>query len=237
MKKLVLFLLLICFFAVSVSAAFDFCGYTYNATKSSLNTTNVTIEVYAMGGGPPVLNRTYSTLSNASGWFNISNITTENPQFMYKPIVRHYTDGDADFVGQSLPEFPAQEMQNLGQINFYLREGATINITAVNLTGSSVNFNYMVKDVKLGYPITENFDTMVSQATVYLPADRNYSIMLYPNESFPVSYDLNNISDYGAPKHIDVVFNASESLVKVTGYALNSSGSAGFDDLNVFLIF
>jgi len=107
------------------------------------------------------------------------------------------------------------------------------NITQIELLYTTEKtFRYMVKDVKLGYPIAEEFDSSVSQATIYVSADRNYSIMLYPDMSFPVSYDLNNISDYPTPKHVDIMFNTTEQWRWVSGYALQG-GSADFDEFNI----
>jgi hypothetical protein len=98
------------------------------------------------------------------------------------------------------------------------------------------SFMYMVKDTKLGYPIEEKFTDFMTQATVYVPADRNYSIMLYPNMQMPVSYDLNNISNYSATygfaPQINVTFNLTESLRWVYGY-VNYNGSTNFSYLRV----
>ncbi|MCK4589987.1 MAG: PGF-pre-PGF domain-containing protein [Nanoarchaeota archaeon] len=233
-KKLFLFVILTILFAVAVNAqTFEFGGYTYNTTKGALNYTNVTIEAYVFGaGGPPTLMASFSNFSNASGYFNITGITL-NTNWLYKPVIRHYNGTDADYVGQSLPEFPAQEMQNLGSIDFYLKEGATINITAKNVSGHAISFHYMVKDTKLGYPIQDEFTNYIYNATIYLPADRNYSIMLYPYQSFPIKYNLNNISDYTTnPKHIDVLFNTTEQLLSISGY-INCSSAAGFESLDI----
>ncbi len=455
--------------------AFDFVGYTYNVTKGAINGTNVTINVYQMQPDqPPTLNSTYSALSNEAGFFNVTNII-ENPQLFYKPIIRHYntSSGDADYVGQSLPDFPYMEIQRITQgdpIDFYLKEGATINITAIGtqdrLQGASIawstvldttflnatelkglewnnvtntwsyltigsgsnlvviynydfsfnktyevnfvniadfdivnneyfiinrndtsntsivrkyidtttnfvlnqtidltqnytyitglefdnctgknffyvlgtnttsdtvldryvyntthfvynttyafsgdtgkldrpncgdfwyvlsdgglwqfnnsfdhiydwgigftsfgveyfegyadmeegwyalgnqssnmslrmelysslvkSFNYMVKDVKLGYDVASEWQSFTTQVTVYLPADRNYSIMIYPNMSFPVSYDLNNITDY-TNNHVDIQFNTSSLDRRVSGYVLNGS-TAGYNEFGI----
>jgi len=235
MKKrglLVLSIFILCLFALSVSADFQFYGYTYNTTKGPINGTNVTIDIYSLvGGGPPSVVKSFSNLTNESGWFNLT-VTTNASWDGYKPVIRHFSGSDADYVGQSLPDFEEGEMSSLGQINFYLKEGATINITAINATGSPVAFEYMIKDTKLGYPIEEQFNTYTTEAVVYLPADRNYSIMLYPNESFPVGYNLNNISDYSSPKHVDIIFNTSETFKRVSGYA-KLNGTANFSDLKI----
>ncbi|KYK25896.1 hypothetical protein AYK26_07615 [Euryarchaeota archaeon SM23-78] len=451
MKKL-LYLLISLFILLACNvSAFDFYGYTKDVNGAPLNNTNISVEIYFQGGGgPPTLITTYNGTSDASGWFNVSNII-ENISYSYKPVVRHYnsTTGDADYVSQSLPDLPLFDILNISPIDFYLKEGATINITAkgveqslefvnetahysvadyqlglewdgsfwaylnssgnlimldssftknksysvgmsninafdyansawyfVNAThavkfidnGSALNltdiynlscnssynytyisaieyivsdelfivmgirsdgnttisnfngstfefvseeviyeppcllqwygdtfwivvnfsgqyqilrnpeqgyefwnisspsiegfenngsawfygsaasgnitqfellyddgsksFRYMVKDVALGYPIAENFDSEVSQATIYVPADRDYSIMLYPDMSFPVSYDLNNLSDYPA-NHADIVFNTSEQWRWVSGNMYLSNGTTNFDSIAI----
>lgn len=453
MKRLLyLSLILIVFLACSASA-FQFYGYTYDTNKTPINNTNVSITAYVFQpGGPPSEILTNWTLTNGSGFFNLS--MPDNDSWNYRPAIYHFNGSDADYVGQALPELPLFELQNISPIDFFLKEGASVNITAVgepesagtttkvadnsapdygiglewadslwyymntssptnitlldpdfslnsthyvNLTGivdfiilnsttsyflnstgfvreflfngsdfiindtfalngsdfnyssfsslgydgtffyvvgvrmgdgnttinkynfsfdlqdnflmpdfpaglverygpdwwylvneggqrkifqcygesfnfcknswnlttnqvdgftnngtgwfygSSVTsnitefildysvdkeFRYMVKDTSLGYPIEEEFENPVIQATVYLPADRNYSIMVYPEMSFPVSYDLNNLSDYSYPKHVDIEFNTSMQWRWVGGYALES-GSANFDELIV----
>jgi len=147
-----------------------------------------------------------TTVSNQTGWFNLT--VTNNNDWFYEPNVQHFqndrTDGSTaiDFVGQSVPAFSFFELQNGLKVDFYLKEAGTINISAVNAAGSTINFQYVVKDQKLGYPISEGFNTYVSSATIYVPRDRNYSIMIFPNESMPVSFDWNNFSataDYTIP--------------------------------------
>jgi len=61
------------------------------------------------------------------------------------------------------------------------------------------NFFYQVKDVALGYPIKETFSTGgngVTSARFSAVAERNYSIMFYPNNgpAFPSRIDLNGLA-------------------------------------------
>ncbi|MBU1320735.1 MAG: hypothetical protein KKF46_00100, partial [Nanoarchaeota archaeon] len=236
MKKIVLLGFVVVMFGLMAcnASAFNFYGYTKNVTGGPLNNTNVSMEVYLQGGGgPPTLITTFNATSDATGLFNVSNITS-NDSYSYKPVVRHYNGTDADYVSQSLPDLPydMMEMGELDNITFYLREGGTINITAVNSTGGSVNFSYMIKDTKLGYPIAENFDSMLPSALIYVPADRNYSIMLYPDMSFPISYDLNNLSNYTG-NHADIIFNTSEQWRRVSGNMNLSDGTTNFDNITI----
>ncbi|MFW5872003.1 MAG: hypothetical protein ACOCUT_02755, partial [bacterium] len=145
--------------------------------------------------------------------------------------------GAVDWVGKALPDFPLQEFQGIGTVNFYLEEGGTINITAMNSSRGSKTFNYVIKDTKLGYAIAEVFDSQVSSAVVHVPKNRNYSIMIFPSESLPVSYEWNNFSSDSSynfnyessynhtTNTIHKKFNCSETFVRITGYLKNSTGS------------
>ena len=251
--KLVLFTILL-FISISFVSAWDFYGYAYDVNGTALYNASINVTIWTMGAGPPSLVGSNVTYSNQTGWFNFS--VTENSSWMYKPVVRHFaenkTDGSTslDYIGQSLPTFPYTQFANITNINFYLREAGTINITAVNATGSAKTFQYVVKDTKLGYPIAEGFGSYVSQATVYVPRNRNYTIQIYPNQSMPVSYHWNNfsatsdynltsanISSYNATNHtLHKKFNCSESLVWVSGYIKNSTGqnlAGGWDEFKV----
>jgi len=236
MKKIILLIFGLIFIVSSVFA-FDFYGYTYDTNGNALNATNVTVEVYQMipGSGPSLVGAK-SALSNSSGYFSVSDITG-NPAYMYKPIVIHYVSNDADYVGKSLPSFPAGEFQGTNNVSFYLWRGATLNITVYGTdhqSGLTVpkNFQYQIKDTKLGYSVKSFFNGYVNQVTANLPANRNYSIMIYANESFPFSYALNNLSSYGSPIHIDLSFNATDSLKWVSGYA-TFNATAGFDNFYI----
>ncbi len=207
-----------------------------------------------MGGGPPSLVGSNSTTSNELGWFNISNVH-QNASYFYKPVVTHTnsTTNATDYIGQSLPHFPFAEFNGTTDINFYLRPAGTINITAINRSGDRISFMYQIKDTKLGFPIAENFGSYVSEANIYVPRDRNYSVMIYPNQSLPVVFNWNNfssnasyefgqeypttnLSSYNVTTHtVHKQFNCTESLIRVTGYIQNSSGD-DFLDWNEFTV-
>ncbi|MCK4521766.1 MAG: hypothetical protein KAU20_04270, partial [Nanoarchaeota archaeon] len=234
-RILLISILILMMYALSANA-FYFYGNTLNASSTlNVSNTNVTVEVYKMVSGQgPVLNTSNSSLSNADGFFNVSVPDIQEDNIMCKIKIKHFISGteDIDLIGPSLPELPSQEIQQLSPINFYMRDGAAINITAVNFSGGATVFNYMIKDKKLGYPIESDWSNYHSAVTVYLPADRNYSIMIFPNQSFPVSYDLNNASDYDN-NHADIVFNVSEQWKRVSGYALAGNSSPNADDITI----
>jgi len=249
--SLLVTLLFVVLFFSSFASAWDFYGNSYDVDGNALYNASVNITIWSMAGGPPTLVGYNLTYSNETGFFNMS--VTENSNWFYKPVIRHFlnnaTDGSTaiDYVGQSLPEFPYQEFYGVTNIDFYLKEAGTINISAVNLTGDAKTFQYIIKDTTLGYPIEEQFSSYVSSAIIYVPRDRNYTIQIYPNESMPVSYHWNNFSsssDYeivaglahynATTKVLNKTFNCSEDLIWVSGYGLNTTFD--YDDYNEFSV-
>ncbi|GAI87600.1 unnamed protein product, partial [marine sediment metagenome] len=100
----------------------------------------INITFWTINGGAPTFVGSNASYSNATyGWFNFS--VYENEDYFYKPVIRHFeentTDGTTpiDYVGQSLPWFPFGDFNDTTDINFYLREAGTINITVLNRTG------------------------------------------------------------------------------------------------------
>jgi len=245
--KLFLFMILL-FFAVSFVSAWDFYGYVSDVNGTALYNATINITFWTMGSGAPTLVGSNASYSNETGGFNF--IVYENESYFYKPVIRHFegnkTDGSTpiDLVGQSLPWFPFGDFNDTTDINFYLREAGTINITVLNRTGQRDTFYYQIKDTKLGYPIEEQWDNEVLEAIVYLPRDRNYSIMVYPNETVPVSFDWNNfsaessytvddLSEYNFTTHtLQKQFNCTDNGVRVYGY-INATGISGWDEFTV----
>jgi len=207
-------------------------GYTLYTNGTAINNTNITVEVYNMTSQGPSLLFINSTTSNSTGYFSLN--ITGNPNYMYKPVLIKYKTHpptDADYIGQSLPMFPYNQFSQLNgdTIRFYLKPAATLFINATK-NGSPVNFTYSIKDTSLGYEITSEHSTQVDNVTVYVPADRNYSIELFPFHAIPASYELNNISDYsGTSPHIDLTLNVTDVNKWVSGYV----GSGGYDDLDI----
>ena len=249
MRLKIIFIFLIALSFISVVSAWTFNGTIYNVDGSLLNNTVVNITIWQMGGPTGMsLVGANSTTSNASGWFNLS--VAENSDWMYKPVITqtNTTTSAIDYIGQSLPQFPYREFVNTSDLNFYLRPAGTINITAINRTGDRITFRYQVKDTKLGYPIASEFSNPVSEAVVYVPRDRNYSIMIYPDQAMPVSFDWTNfsstssynivagLSTYNVTTHtVQKTFNSTDNLIRLTGYIQNTSGN-DFADWNEFTI-
>jgi len=247
-KKVLLFIFLISMFSLSFVSAWEFNGTVRDVNGNPLF--NATVNVTVRDNTFSVVGYN-ATVSNQTGWYNLS--VTDSSDWFYEPNVQHFkdnaTDGSTaiDFVGQSVPAFSFFELQNGLKVDFYLREAGTINISAVNATGGTINFLYIIKDQKLGYPISEDFTNYVSFKTIFVPRDRNYSVMLFPNESMPVSFDWNNfsatadytitagLSDYNVTTHtLNKTFNITENLPRVTGYIADELGAiSGWDEFAI----
>jgi len=239
----------------NVSAdTFEFNGTVYDVNGTALNNTNVSVTLKI---GPTDLG-TNSTTTNSTGWFNltVTGGPTDGHQYLLK--ITHTNDtpgyGYVDFVGQTLPQLPYRDFSQLGNVNFYLKEAGTLNITVVNATAHPVannQFAYQVKDTKLGYPTGSCSNVGTYESICYVPRDRNYSIMIYPSDGspqhfVPVSFDWNNFTatqDYSigslssyntTAKTLHKQFNVTESAARISGY-LNGSdlGVNGWDEFTI----
>ncbi len=222
-------------------SAFGFNGTVYDINGNPLNNTLINITIRDESFNVIGSNFTYT---NASGWFD-TNISTIANSF-YEPLITwtNQSTGTVQYVGQSLPAFPAQMLAEVSGTSFYLKEAGTINITAINSTGGRISFMYQVKDQKLGYPIAMQFSSAVSGAKVIAPRDRNYSIMVYPEQSMPVSFNwdnfsatngyvINTLSTYNfTTKTLHYQFNTTMNIVRVSGY-INYSGIEGWNEFTI----
>jgi hypothetical protein len=248
MKKIILclFFLTILVASFATAATIEFNGTAYDINGATLNNTNVSIMVKS--GANEV--STNSTASNASGWFNITIGGVEtNYTFFLSMFHRNVTTTQVDYVGQSLPPLPYTQFSTLGNINFYLQEAGTINITAINSSNSYTQFGASVKDKLLGYPVQSCWSNIIAgdkDYVCYVPKNRNYTVMIYSSNGadtnfVPVSWEWNNFSgssDYSIADQqgstsaqstynattsvVTKVFNVSESFARVTGYLNNT---------------
>ncbi|MBS3124625.1 PGF-pre-PGF domain-containing protein [Candidatus Woesearchaeota archaeon] len=242
-KYLYLVMLVLSLFCLSQSAeaTFYFTGYTYNSSGGILNGTNVTMNVY--DGSQTTVGVVSTLVRNVShGFFNLTiPAELDNEAYSYRPLLRHFNNSlDVDYVGKTLPDFPSEMYSQLGSVKFYLKSGVTVNLTAYNLTGHAQQFNYMIKDTSLGYPIYSEWTNLVYNATFNLPLDKNYSIMIFPYQSFPIGYNLNNFNSNTtfqnvthSPEHMDVRLNTSSILRSVSGNLSLKDGSVGFERLQI----
>lgn len=219
------------------SNKFQLNGSIFDNTGTALTNCNISINViYSTDGSPATFSPFWFT-TNSTGGF--SEYIPANSSWMYQITIRHRdaTTNEVDYVGQNLPHFPYTMLSSGLNTNYFLKQAGTINLTAINSTMGAVSFNYQIKDTTLGYSVDGSWTTPVSSATIYLPRDKNYSIMIYPQNSIPLAfnwnnfsatqdYDLNVISKYNATtKVLDKQFNTTTNMVYVTGY-INASALA-----------
>ena len=234
-------------FVVSFVSAWELNGTVYDTNSIALNNTNITVEMMYTQEGPPTILPSNSTTSDENGYFNLTVYDNDTGGMMYKIILKHVnsTTNKVDYIGQSLPYFSYQAVSNNISTNFYLLEAGIMNITAVNSAGSRIAFNYQVKDTVLGYTIESQWGDPVNESIVYVPRNRNYSVIIYPDQSMPVSFDWNNfssnssydfangLSSYNKTTHtVQKTFNTSMSLIHVSGY-INSTGVSGWDNFTI----
>ena len=224
--KKVLFIFLIMFFSINFSSAFEFNGTTFNQNGIALNNTLINVSIYDSSSNFAYIGSNI-TYSNSTGWFNLTILANGN--WMYSPRLLYTNGSVVEYIGQSLPNFPSQVLQEISGTNFYLKEAGTINISAVNSTGSPMNFSYQIKDQKLGYIIVDTIssNTYVYSALVNLPRERNYSIMIFPDQSMPVSFGWTNFSSNDS-----YVFDGGNSKYNGTTY-INVSGISGWEQFTV----
>ncbi|MBI2452500.1 hypothetical protein HYV50_05520 [Candidatus Pacearchaeota archaeon] len=238
-RDILLLGVLIIFLSLNFSSGFDFNGTVKDTNGNALN--NSVVNITVRNSNFQIIGYNFTT-TNASGWFNLT--VAENSSWFYEPKITHTNGTFIDFIGQSLPAFPSLIYNTLSSTTFYLRDAGTINITAINSSGGRIAFRYQIKDQKLGYPIADNFESNVNEAIINIPRDRNYSIMIYPNQSMPVSfnwnnfsasssYDVNSLSKYNfTTKTLQYQFNTTLQMKRVSGY-INYSGISVWNEFTV----
>lgn len=245
-KRIILFLLMVVLLAIGVSA-FEFNGTIYDPNGVTLNNTLINITAYTFGGDDFTVNDSNSSTSNATGWFNFT--FSGDSDFFYGVEIIHTnaSNGQVEYVGQSLPQFPHSEFSTLSNIKFYLKEAGTINISVINATNEKIAFSYFLKDTTLGYTVSSSFNASKEGKLVYVPREKNYSIMIFPasgdnnnffvgatfnwnNFSATADYNISGISDYNVTTRIlRKQFNSTESMAWVSGY-INDSAFTGWDE-------
>ena len=239
MIKYLYFVLLI--LLVSSVSAFQFNGTVLDVEGNPLNGSLVNITV--RGSNFAIIGYN-GTLTNGSGWFNFSVSDIAGAFYEMQITQINESSGTITWIGQNTPAFPSQVLQAIAGTTFYLKEAGTINITAINGTSTAVPFNYQIKDQALGYPVAMQFDSMVRSAIINVPKDRQYSIMIYPNESMPISFNWNNFSanfsyTVNSLSTFNVTtdtlhykFNTTMNFVHVSGY-INYTGISGWNEFVV----
>lgn len=227
MKKLILIIALVlglfCFATAANADTFTWYGWVKWPNGTAANATNISLTEMAQGpGGAGV---TISNLSNESGYFVLAGLNTSKE--FTSSIINYRYGKNASGIGPSLPP-PANVYQSeLQNITIYLNNASAAYITAVNGSNANINFQYEVKDLKLGYPISPMSSTAVSSATIVLQEGKNYSVTIFPSGNYnapPVSLLL-NVTEWGARAYATRTINVTTSLIRVSGYFKNSSGN------------
>jgi len=216
---------------------------TFNGTTHADGSFNIT--------GIP----TTQNVSNLSGGFG-PGAGSEGGLF-YRLSAAEYNDSSNNYainISISLPSTPVSELVlGLQNPEIYLKPAISFRVRAngsfyswnessqqVELTYASKQFQVMVKDQKLGFPVKE-FTGQAYERIFSVPKGRNYSLSIFSEQSFPISVRFNNITWYCGNRNgnfdisgvttnctayngtylVDVCVNTSSSNVPLTGYFNN----------------
>jgi hypothetical protein len=246
-------LLLAYFFCMSFLSAWTLSGNVTDVNGIPVADANITVNMLFMpGGAPPITLHPNSTNSSGTGAFSLE--VYDNSSINYQITVRHKNSsygGAIDLIGQTLPYFPYQEVSRNISTNFFLKPAGTINITAINSTGDRLNFSYQVKDTTLGFILDSAWSQGgVSEVDIAVPTERNYSIMIFPQNSMPLTFNWDNFTSpvsyndtawptallrYNATtKTIHKTFNTTMGFSRFIGNINASSlGVHGFDNFTL----
>ena len=171
---------------------FAFAAYVKNETGGAQNASNITIYRFVMGqNGPPTQTYESSVLSDANGYFAFPDINGSADAYLLK-ILYYNSSGTVTKVSTTLPAFPGmmyypsladipafQFMRppSLNGTSFYLQPAATLRLYARNDSATSQSFGYQVIDQTTGFPTESNMMAAINTTDVYIPIDRNYTVM------------------------------------------------------------
>ncbi len=233
-------------------------GFSFNGTVRDTNGVllpNITVNVTVRSVTDFSVVGYNSTTTNESGWFNMT--VPDSATWLYSPTlsIKNVSFANATtFIGQNLPVFPSAVYDDLGVVPFYLREAGNINISVINSTANRIGFNYQIKDARTGYVIASSMGptSTVTDAMVAVPRDRNYSILVFPNQSLPVSFNwdnftssvsytiINNVAGNLSKFNVTTrtlhkIFNMTLGVARVTGFVnvSNISDVYGFNNITI----
>ncbi|MFH0798236.1 MAG: hypothetical protein V1906_02380, partial [Candidatus Woesearchaeota archaeon] len=249
MKKGLLFFVtlfsLICM-SFAYVAAFDFMGTVQNSSYAVVANANVSVYAVAMNpGAPPTETLFASDYTNSTGGFIISGLSGSfSTNYKVKINCRNCTTNgtiegnNVSEINPTLPPMPGGIVQlGMNGGTFYLIPAVTVTLIACNDTDFSTDtinrgFNSLIFDNALGMPVAENIkDNTTNVSVVYLPRNRNYTIMYMRDPTYfgsgqtghatpPLTYDLNYTS---------IFLNGNESI----GYAITINQSLSYSEYTV----
>ncbi len=208
--------------SVYITTNFSFTGSIYDIEGNPLEGATGSMTVQSFTNTGPVTLGTFSNYTDATGAFNITGIPTTQEQqqgepgpggpggsdLFYKLSAAEYRPGTpyAINISASLPSVPYTELSFLlDNPEMYLKKAISFRINCIgpnyNWSNGSLSidnytaktFQVMAKDLRLGYSIQEN-NTQTYEQIFSVPANRNYSLSIFPDQSFPVSIRLLNIT-------------------------------------------
>lgn len=226
---------------------FSFSGFVQNSTWNNVTGANVSVyKVTMVQGQPPTKTLENSTLTDANGYFNVTNINGScsiNLEVVAKQFFGSSNVSETSPILPPMPKVAYTDMLNGG--TFYLQPAATLRITAVNSSGSSTTFAYVVMDDSFGMPLGDNMNSLVTTVDVTVPRDRNYTIvMMRPPDLVtdpltatpPLTTTVNNLSDYSSLEYVAAITkNMSFSRYNISGY-VNVTGNTTNVNLSDILI-
>jgi len=182
----------------------------------------------------------------------------EDEGLFYRLSAAHYNDSEnhyAMYVGPSLPELPEIELRSdwgLKNASIYLKPAVSFYITVegrdyksgpandtfcnkthgcldIAFNWTNIGFNYGLKDKKMGFPVSSDHSSSVTERYFAAPSDRNYSLMVFPEASFPIYVDFTNIETKCNPTGYNISttgVNATCTIQNGT-YFINATITAG----------
>jgi len=161
----------------------------------------------------------------------------EEGGLLYRLSATKYNDTPTNhyamYVGPSLPELPEIELRSdwgLKNASIYLKPAVTFYITVEGrdyksgpsdegsctdgscpdtaFSWTNIGFSYGLKDSTLGYPVSSDFSSSATERYFAAPSDRDYSLMVFPEASFPIYVDFTDI----------------ETKCNTTGYNISATG-------------
>ena len=232
-----------------VIKTFSFTGNVKNSSGNNVQGVNVTIYAKAFSpSGPPTVVNVYSTTTDPNGNYTLSNINATSNMVYEVTFIKYELDGNASWVGPTLPPFPAEPffkaMQDpfgqgtigpfFNETTVYLQKAGNIKIEAINKSNDNIAFSFMVSDTSLGFPIIEpDFTSQVTSAHVIVPLNRSYSIMFIPQESPPITIDVTPNDYYytGQTYFVNITANTTLDPVQIYGWVNTTFSSKNGTDM------
>lgn len=164
-----------------------------------------------------------TTTNSTDGNFSVYITSASNcALYTLKILAFNRTDWTPWEMGPSFPPLPKTALINvLDNGTIYLQRAISINLTSVNET-HNISFSNIVFDDALGFPVSEDFMTLKFNATIIVPRDKNYTIMMMRPPDFtssnafatalpPQTIAISNLSNYSAGQN-GIVLHFTKNL-------------------------